>query len=84
MSDAFTSADRNISSPAEYAEAVTPGATALTNVTRALYVGTAGNVTVTMRGGGSVTFKNIPAGTVIPVRVSHVTAATAADIIALS
>lgn len=69
--------------PAENAAAVTPGAGALSATTRAVYVGGAGNMTVTMAGGGSVTFTAVPAGSTIPIAVTHVTAATATSIVAL-
>lgn len=70
------------SGPASNAVAITPGAGAITQ-TRALFIGTGGNVTVTMAGGGSVQFTNVPSGTTLPIAVNHVTAATAADIVAL-
>lgn len=73
----------SVNGPASNAEAVTPGAGALSNTTRALFVGTGGDVTVTMAGGGSVQFTNVPDGTTLPIRVTHVTAATASDIVAL-
>ena len=56
----------------------------------ALYVGSTGNLKVTMAGGGTVTFKNIPDGTFLPIAVKHIqhptatTADTASDIIAIS
>lgn len=51
---------------------------------RALYVGTGGDLVVSF-GGTTVTFKAVPGGTVLPIRVSRVraTGSTAADIIAL-
>ena len=50
----------------------------------ALYVGTSGDLTVTMAGGTDVVFKNVPDGTFLPIAVTKVKAATtAADIIAL-
>ena len=62
-----------MSSPANDASAVTPSDTApLTYVSRALYIGGAGNLVVTMQGGGNVTFSAVPAGTVLPIRCSHV------------
>jgi hypothetical protein len=80
--DALLVSDAGIA-PASNAAAVTPGAGALAATTRALFVGTGGDVTVTMEGSGSVVFTNVPDGTVLPIKVTHVTAATASDIVAL-
>lgn len=53
----------------------------------ALYVGTGGDITVEMSSGQSVTFKNVPDGTFLPISAAKVTAvangAAVADIIAL-
>jgi nitrogen fixation protein len=53
----------------------------------ALYVGTGGDITVEMSSGQSVTFKNVPDGTFLPIAVAKVTAvangAVMGDIIAL-
>lgn len=59
--------------------------TVLPGVTQGLYVGTTGNVAVTMISGDNVTFPNVPAGAILPVRVSKVlsTGTTASDIVAL-
>lgn len=71
-------------SPAFFAVAVTPGASPLANPARGLYVGGAGNLAVTMAGGGDVTFTGVPAGVILPIRVTHVLAATTAtSIVAL-
>jgi hypothetical protein len=75
-----------MTSPANDAAAVTPSDTApLVYVSRALYVGGAGNLVVTMQGGGNVTFTGVPAGTVLPIRCSHVlsTSTTATSIVNL-
>jgi hypothetical protein len=50
-----------------------------------LFVGTAGNIQVTMVGGQTVVFKNIAAGTFLPIQVKRVwaTNTTATDIIAI-
>lgn len=82
MADAFEAHNSGLDSPARNAAAVTPGATALDNVTRALFIGGAGDVTVTMKGGGSVTFA-AGDGAILPIVVTHVTAATATGIVAL-
>jgi hypothetical protein len=73
------------SGPAENAVAVAPGASALSSTTRAIFVGTGGDMEVTMSGGGNVTFTNIPSGTTLPIRVTHVlaTGTDATDIVAL-
>lgn len=85
MADTFESFAAALDSPARNAAAVTPGATALTNVARALYVGTSGDVEVTMKGGGDVVFNSVPAGFVLPVVVTHVLSGstTASNIVAL-
>lgn len=74
---------RDDNSPAQDATAVTPGATALAKPAKAIYVGATGNVTVTTIAGTSVTFSSVPAGTIIPLSCTHVTAAAAGGIVAL-
>lgn len=41
-------------------------------ITKALYVGGAGDVAVTMQGGQIVVFVAVPAGTILPISVSQV------------
>ena len=72
--------------PAHHAVAVTPNdGSDLTDTTRALYVGAAGDVKVDMYGSGTVTFVGVTAGSVLPVRVDRVysTGTTATSIVAL-
>ncbi len=58
--------------PAMHGEAVTPSDSAeLTNVSRALIIGTAGNLTVVMADGTTLLITGCPAG-VIPIRVKQV------------
>lgn len=87
MSDAIFNRAAELDSPAWEALAVTPADADLSRMpTRGLYVGGAGNVTVVMAGGGSaVTFTNVPAGTILPIRVDRVnsTSTTATAIVAL-
>lgn len=87
MADEQAGFVETLDAPANSAAAVTPSATALAFTTRALYVGGAGSVAVTMAGGGNVTFVGVPAGAVLPIRVTHVLAAgsgtTATNIVAL-
>ena len=69
------------------AAAVTPGSTPLADVTRYIYVGVTGNLVVIMADDASqtpITFTAVPAGTLLPIAVSFVTAAsTATSIVAL-
>lgn len=72
--------------PAHNAVAVTPNDGAdLTDTTRALYVGGAGDVKVDMLGSGTVTLVGVTAGTVLPIRADRVysTGTTATSIVAL-
>lgn len=73
--------------PSQDAEAVTPSNTVdLVNVSRALYIGGAGTVVVNMAKSGTIiSFVGVPAGTVLPIRVSRVraTGTTATNIVSL-
>lgn len=83
MSDPFGQYQPGLDAPAATAFAITPGSSDLAKTTRAIYVGGAGDVTVTMLDGSSVTFVGVPAGTFMPIRATKVTAATASDLIGL-
>ena len=85
--DNFSKLPISVSDPATTAVLVTPSdSTDLTNVSRAVYVGTAGNMKVTMSESGTVLFTGVAAGTTLPIRVSRIwsTTTTASTIIALS
>lgn len=58
--------------------AVTPGAGALPRVIGGLYVGGAGDVVVTTVAGTSLTFVGAQAGSILPIKATHVTAGTTA------
>lgn len=80
-------ADPSVNHPAASAVAVTPHDTnPLTNISRGLYIGTAGNLAVVMQDGTEVNFASVPAGAVLPIRVQKVkaTGTTAGNIVALS
>jgi hypothetical protein len=79
MADEFATNSDSLIAPAQDAAAVTPSATALANVTKGIYVGTAGDLAVTMLGGDDVTFASVPAGSILPIRVTHVLEASTAD-----
>lgn len=63
---------------------VTPSDATVIQVTRALYVGTTGNLTVRMADGQTQLFSNVPVG-VFPIQVDMVmsTGTTASTIVAL-
>ena len=62
----------------------TSGYTGIPPTCRAIYVNVAGNLIVTMADGSSVVaFQNVVAGSVLPIQVSKIHAATTADVIAL-
>ena len=81
-------AGRAISDPLAHAFEITKhDTTDLEGVTRALYVGTAGDVAVRLQGnpGTTIVFKNVPAGSLIPIRAARVmsTGTTAADMVGM-
>jgi hypothetical protein len=83
--DAQASFPQDQDVPALHAAVVTPSNTVdLTYVSRALVIGTAGDVKVTTLGGETVTLPAVPAG-ILPLRVTRVfaTGTTAASISAL-
>lgn len=66
---------KEVDAPARNAEAVTPHDTdELATVSRALWVGGAGNVSVLMAGGETVTISGVAAGTLLPIQVRRVNA----------
>ena len=84
--DDFANLLTGLNSPCNNAAAVTPSDTVdLTDVTRYVWVGGAGNLVVITLGGQTVTITGIPAGTLLPIRVSRVKATntTATSVLAL-
>lgn len=71
--------------PAEYAAAVTPSDSTDLGITRFLWVGGTGDVVVVMAGdAAAVTLASVPSGSLLPIRVTKVKAATSAtNIVAL-
>ncbi len=87
MLDRFANVQPSLSGPALTAFAVTPDDGAdLAEASRAIYVGSAGNLSVKMLSGEVVTFAGLAAGALLPVRVSRIraTGTTAGNIIALA
>lgn len=84
MSAPYLSADATVS--ARRAAAITTSdTTEYEEPTRAIYVGGSGNLRVDMVSGGTVTFTGLAAGTILPVQVTRVYAAstTATNLLAL-
>ncbi len=74
------------SDPAFSAAAITASdSTDLANPVRAIYVGGAGSVVVTMVAGNDVTFSGLPAGMILPIRAKRVkaTGTTATGLVGL-
>ena len=66
--------------------AITADANPIANTTTrgcCLYIGTGGNVTVTLESGNTVTFQNVPDGHFLPILVTHLTGGTASNILAI-
>ena len=75
MPDRFQYYASSLEGPATHAFAITPHDTApLPEPTRALYVGGAGSVTVVLLSGEEVSFANVAASSLLPIRVSDVLA----------
>jgi hypothetical protein len=84
--DKFSDYPTSLTAPARDAETVVPNdTTSLAVLPRALYVGQTGDVAARLAGGQSVVFRNVQAGSLLPVRAARVmsTGTTAADILAL-
>lgn len=78
----------SLSDPAANFAAVTPADTGYfiasnpkASLTRALYVGGAGDVVAVREDGTAVTFTGVPAGTILPIRCVQVTTASTATFI---
>ena len=83
MAGKYTSANATVS--AHSAAAVTPSDTTILPTTRALFIGTTGNVAAVMaEDENTLTFSNVPVG-ILPIQVTKVmsTNTTASNIVAL-
>jgi hypothetical protein len=86
MSDPFSNHESGLTSPIRNTAAVTPNDSVdLPTVSRALYIGTGGTITVTMQGGMVEEFVGVLAGIWYPYSVKRVwaTGTTAGSIVAL-
>lgn len=85
--DQFKDLPSTLTSPATHAVVIVPNDTALLPlVTRAVYVGQTGDVSVEMQSGQIVTFENIQGGSILAIRALKVrqTGSTATGLIAMS
>ena len=76
----------NMSDPSSQIFAITPhDSTNFSIETRGIYVGTTGDVVVVTNDGTAVTFSNVPAGLILPVRAIRVnsTDTSASDLVGL-
>lgn len=73
MADPFPSQTPSLLGPIENGFSVTPNDGAdLAQTTRAIWVGGAGNIKITTRGGDAITLVGVPAGTMLPIRASRI------------
>ena len=73
MTDDYSSMSPSLTSPAVNAEAVVPSNTvALSNVSRAIYVGGGGDIAIEMLSGTTVTLRAAAAGTFLPLRAKKI------------
>lgn len=86
MADLFASTTPSLTSPAIDGQPVVPSNTALlAQVSRAIYVGTAGDISAELASGTQVTFIAVPAGMILPLRLRKIraTGTSAQNIVAL-
>jgi hypothetical protein len=80
MSDPYEHLGTSLVSPASGGFAIAPDDESdLQRITRAIYVGGPGALSVVLAWGETVTFENLPGGVLLPIRVSRVLSATTAD-----
>ncbi len=87
MTDRFADFQPSLSGPASTGFSVVPNDAAdLPEATRALYVGTGGDLAVTMLSGAELVLAGLPDGSLLPLRVVRVraTGTTAAAIVGLA
>ena len=83
--DRFDSHSPSLTAPATDGASVIPGPAPLPQVSRALWVGGGGALTVELAEGATVTLAGVPGGTLLALRVRAVpsTGTSATDIVAL-
>ncbi|SOC91600.1 hypothetical protein SAMN05216358_1719 [Rhizobium sp. AN5] len=87
MAETYTHHSAGLESPASHGFDIVPDDTnLLPSVTRAIYVGNGGQLCLTLLSGATVTFQNLPAGSLLPVRATRVfsTRTTATGLVGLN
>ena len=75
MQDRYASRAAGSDGPATHGFAIAPDDGAdLAETTRAIYVGSAGNLVAVLASGAELTFASVPSGTVLPVRAARIRA----------
>ena len=86
MPDRFEHHAAGLDAPAAHGFAITPNdAAELAEITRAIYVGAPGHLSLVLLSGAVVTLSNLAGGTVLPVRARQVraTGTTAGSLVGL-
>ena len=78
IKDPFQNIREDISAPCDNAFSITPADSDLAYATRAVYVGGAGDLVIETVKGDVVTLVGVLAGSILPLRVKQVRAATTA------
>ncbi|MEE9427102.1 MAG: hypothetical protein V3V25_03040 [Paracoccaceae bacterium] len=84
--DIFKDFSATLTSPASNAQEITPSDTLpLSNVSRAIYVGQSGDISVEMQSGQIATFQNIQGGSILALRTLKIrqTGTTAIGIVSM-
>ncbi len=87
MAETYEHHAAGLESPASHAFEVVPDDTnPLPSPTRAIYVGNGGHLCLILLSGATVTFQNLPAGSLLPVRATRIfaTRTTATGILGLN
>ena len=86
MADLYASTTPSLTSPAIDGAVVVPSDTVqLAQVSRAIYVGSTGDIAAELASGTQVTFTAVPAGMILPLRLRKIrsTGTSATNIVAL-
>lgn len=83
MADKFDGYQNGLGTPATGSEVIDISSTdhTLANISRGIWVGGSGNLKVDMKDSTGITFYNVPAGTLLPVRATKVYGASSASLL---